>query len=131
MDWDSILNTAIPLLISAVVIPLIVAAGNAVKKYFNTKTTNERLQHYFDMAADSITTAVAETMQTFVTTMKNEGKWDAATAQKAFEMAKNRAIELMGVAAYKVLPEIVDDVEKWLTSKIEAATLNAKWMTAA
>jgi hypothetical protein len=32
----------------------------------------------------------------------------------------------MGVAALQALPQIVGDVEKWLTAKVEAATLELK-----
>lgn len=126
MNLSEIINLALPTLLTAVIIPLIVAVGNAVSKYFKTKTKNETLQKYFDMANDAIVTAVAEVMQTFVTTMKNEGTWNKAAAEKAFELAKLKAQEIMGVAALQALPEIVGDVETWLVSKIEAATLQTK-----
>jgi hypothetical protein len=126
MSLSEILNLVLPTLLTAVVIPLIVAAGRAISTYFKTKTDSEKLQHYFDAATDAVETAVAETMQTFVTTMKNAGSWDADTASKAFEMAKLKAQEIMGVAALQALPEIVGDVDKWLTSKVEAATLALK-----
>ena len=126
MNLSEIINLALPTLLTAVIIPLIVAVGNAVSKYFKTRTKNETLQKYFDMANDAIVTAVAEVMQTFVTTMKNEGTWNKAAAEKAFELAKLKAQEIMGVAALQALPEIVGDVEAWLVSKIEAATLQTK-----
>lgn len=126
MTTSEILNIVLPVVLSSIVIPLLVAAGNAFKKYYGEKVKNEKLQRYFDMANDAIITAVAEVMQTFVTTMKQTGQWNAEAAKQAFEMAKLRAQEIMGVAALQALPEIVDDVETWLTSKIEAATLKMK-----
>ncbi len=126
MKLSEILNLVLPTLLTAVLIPLLVAVGKAVSNYFKTRTKNETLQRYFDMANDAIVTAVAEVMQTFVTTMKNEGTWNKAAAEKAFELAKLKAQEIMGVAALQALPEIVGDVEAWLVSKIEAATLQTK-----
>jgi hypothetical protein len=126
MNWSDILNSAVPVLLTAVVIPLLIAAGKAISNYFKSKTDNERLQYYFDKANDAVVTAVAETMQTFVSAMKNSGTWNAEAALKALEMAKLKAQELMGVAALQALPEIVGDVEKWLTAKVEAATLDEK-----
>ena len=126
MDISAILNIALPVLLTSVIIPLLIAAGNAISTYYKTKTANEKMQHYFDLANDAIVTAVAETMQTFVTTMKNNGTWTDESAKQAFEMSKLRAQEIMGYAALKALPEIVGDINTWLTSKVEAATLTAK-----
>jgi|BioPla2DNA2_1021312.scaffolds.fasta_scaffold105973_2 NADH/NAD ratio-sensing transcriptional regulator Rex len=126
MTLSEILNIVLPSLMTAVIIPLLVAVGKAVSNYFKEKTNSEKLQKYFDMANDAIVTAVAEVMQTFVETMKREGAWNKEAAEKAFELAKMRAIEIMGVAALQALPEIVGDVEAWIISKIEAATLQTK-----
>jgi len=126
MTISEILNIALPVLLTSVVIPLIIAAGRAVSSYFKTKTDNEKMQKYFDRAVDAIETAVAETMQTFVLTLKANGEWNEANAKQAFEAARLKAIELMGTAALQALPEIVGDVEAWLTAKIEAATLLQK-----
>lgn len=131
MNIYEILNAAVPALLTAVVIPLLVAAGRAVSGYFKSKTKNERLQYYFDRANDAVVTAVAETMQTFVSSLKNSGEWNKEAAKKALELAKLKAQELMGVAALQALPEIVGDVEKWLTAKVEAATLEEKHRAAA
>jgi hypothetical protein len=126
MTTSEILNLVLPTLISAVFIPLIIAAGKAISTYFKTKTANEKLQAYFDAANNAVTTAVAETMQTFVSAMKTSGTWDQDAAKKALEMAKLKAQQIMGVAALQSLPEIVGDAEAWLTAKVEAATLALK-----
>lgn len=125
MDVNSMLNYIIPPLAAAIVAALGVVT-KAFWDWIKSKTHNAALDKYTDRANDAIMTAVAETMQTFVTTMKNEGKWDAETAQKAFTLSLNRAKEIMGAAALKALPEVVGDVEAWITAKIEAATLDIK-----
>jgi hypothetical protein len=117
-------------IVAPYLIPAIVAALGVVTKalwdWLKAKTKNAALDKYMDRANDAVLTAVAETMQTFVTTMKNEGQWNRETARKAFEMSLIRAKEIMGLAVLQALPEVVGDLEKWLTAKIEAATLATK-----
>lgn len=117
-------------MVAPYLVPAVIAALGVVTKalwdWLKAKTKNATIDKYIDRANDAILTAVAETMQTFVTTMKNEGKWDTEAASKAFEMSMLRAREIMGKAALEALPEVVGDIEKWLTAKIEAATLELK-----
>ena len=122
MTFSEVLNIAIPVLLTSVIIPLLLGVGEYIKK----KAKTEAQQKYFKFACDAITTAVAETMQTFVSTMKKNGEWNEENAQKALEMAILKAQEIMGVAALSALPEIVGDVQSWLISKVEAATLAEK-----
>jgi hypothetical protein len=122
MDWAGVLNTAIPVVISAIVIPLLVAAGRALSKYFKT----EQQKKYYDMAVNSIIAAVGETMMTFVDALKKQGAWTDESAKEAFRLAKAKAVQTMGAAVLGAMPEIVGDFEAWLTAQIEAATLAAK-----
>lgn len=123
---SDMVNTVLQTLVTAVLIPAIIFLGRAAFDWLKTKTANAKLQKYLDDANDAISTATAEVMQTFVTTLKNNGVWTKDSATQALQMARDKAIIIMGVAAYKALPEIVGDVQVWLTSKIEAATLQAK-----
>ena len=50
------------------------------------------------------------------------GEWTEESAAEALEMAKLKAIEIMGAAVYTSLPDLVGNVEAWLIAKIEAAT---------
>ena len=114
MSLNEILSIAVPALITTVLIPFIATAISALTNFLKTKANNAKLDKYFDMANDAVTTAVAEVMQTFVSEMKKAGTWDKETAEKAFTMARTKAIEIMGAAALTVLPEIVGDVEAWI-----------------
>lgn len=108
-------------LVSIVLIPLVTWLVDTLVKYLKEKTDNARLNKYYDIAADAVLTAVAEVMQTYVSTLKKEGKWTDETAAIALEMAKSKALDVMGAAAFKAIGEVVVDTEAWLTSKIEAA----------
>jgi hypothetical protein len=108
-------------LVSIVLIPLATWLVDTLVKYLKEKTDNARLNKYYDIAADAVLTAVAEVMQTYVSTLKKEGKWTDETAAIALEMAKSKALDVMGAAAFRAIGEVVVDTEAWLTSKIEAA----------
>jgi polyhydroxyalkanoate synthesis regulator phasin len=129
MNWLEILNDATPVLITAVIIPLLLAVGRVISKKLKT----DMQQKYFQMANAAVITAVAETMQTFVSELKKQGKFDAEAAKKAYDMAKLKAMQIMGVAVIQAMPEIVNDFETWLKARIEAATLETKglvWLPA-
>ena len=126
MTTSEILNLVIPSLVSAILIPLIIGIGNAVKNYVKAKTNSAKLEKYIDMANDAIVTAVAEIMQTFVSSLKKSGEWNAENAKKAFELAKFKAVEIMGAEIKDAIPSVVGDFDAWLTAKIEAATLELK-----
>ena len=126
MTTSEILNLVLPTLLTAVIIPLLLGVGSAIKNYIKTKIKNEKFEKYIEQANDAIFIAVAEVMQTFVTTMKNKGEWNEENAKKAFELAKYKAIEIIGAEALNALPEVVGDLTAWLTAKIEAATLELK-----
>ena len=116
----------ITLLINAALIPLVAWGINELTSYLKAKANNEQLDKYFELANDAVITAVEEIMQVFVSAWKKNGTWTEEAAKDAFEMAKLKAQELMGATVLKALPEIVGDVEAWITSKIEAATRAAK-----
>lgn len=126
MTTSEILNLVIPSLVTAILIPLIIGIGNAIKNYVKTKTNNAKLEKYIDLANDAIVTAVAEVMQTFVSSLKKDGEWNTENAKKAFDLAKFRAIEIMGGEVKAAIPDIVSDFDAWLTAKIEASTLKLK-----
>ena len=126
MTSSEILNLVLPSLLTAVVIPLIIGLGTALKNYIKSKTSSAKLEKYIDMANDAIVTAVAEIMQTFVSSLKKSGEWNADNAKKAFELAKFKAVEIMGAEIKAAIPSVVGDFDAWLTAKIEAATLGLK-----
>jgi hypothetical protein len=125
MTFSELMNVVAPYLVPAVV----GAAGlitKALWDWLRAKTKSAALDKYIARANDAILTAVAETMQTFVSTMKASGQWNEENAKKAFDMSMIRAKEIMGAAALSALPEAIGDLEKWLTAKIESATLELK-----
>lgn len=126
LDLTQIIITLIQLIIAPLAIWLTKEAVGYLKAKavaISDATAHERVLHYLDLAAAAIETAVAETQQTFVSTIKHTEGWSAATAQEAYQRSRARAIEIMGKATYMGLFEAVGDVNKWINARIEAAVL--------
>lgn len=87
---------------------------------------NERVAHYLDLAEKYITQSVAMVNQTFVDSLKAEGKFDLDAQQKAFDLAKENWAEMMNDEMKVVVVNEIGDLEAWLTTKIEAAVSNNK-----
>jgi len=129
VDWTEIIITLIQLIIAPLAIWLTKEAVGYLKAKAGAiadATAHERVLHYLDLAAAAIETAVAETQQTFVSTVKHTEGWSAATAQEAYQRSRDKAIEIMGQATYAGLSEAVGDVNKWINARIEAAVLSGK-----
>ena len=129
LDLTQIIITLIQLIIAPLAIWLTKEAVGYLKAKAGAiadATAHERVLHYLDLAAAAIETAVAETQQTFVSTIKHTEGWSAATAQEAYQRSRNKAIEIMGQATYMGLAEAVGDVNKWINARIEEAVLSGK-----
>lgn len=126
MDTVEILS----IVVTAVLLPLVGWFITVITDSIKERTHNSKLDKLLDIAQDSVTTAVQEVMQTYVDSVKKAGDWNSTTKDIAFEKAREKAIELMGVAAYKGLGELFDSAERqmevWLKSKLEAATREEK-----
>lgn len=130
IDWTQIIIA----LIQFMLVPVLLWVAKQAVVYFKTRTNtlvNEdaraRALHFLDLAATAIQTAVAETGQTFVDSIKGTTGWDSATMQKAFIQSRDRAIQIMGEAVYYGLSEAVGDVNAWITAQIEATVRNTRY----
>lgn len=122
MDIVEIIST----IVSALLLPLLTWAVAEFKSYISAKIKNENAEKHINLAADAVYTAVQQTMQTYVSTLKKSGEWNAESAQKAFEYAKLTAIIIMGEQAKNAVVELTGDFDAWISAKIEAYTLQIK-----
>ena len=127
------ITAIIIVIIQAIIAPLLIWGITEGVKFLKIKAETivdtdirQKAQHYIDLASQAIQTAVAETQQTFVSTIKDTPAWSAATAQEALARARDRALEIMSASAQSGLQEAVGDVNKWITAKIEESVLNTK-----
>ncbi|MNN98883.1 hypothetical protein D3C81_2183900 [compost metagenome] len=57
--------------------------------------------------------------QTFVEASKKQGTFDDAAMAQAFQLAKTKAISIMGEAAREALKMAIGDMDAWIETKIE------------
>ena len=114
---------------SVIEIALIPILGWAVAKltaYLDEKIKNETAEKYVNFAVDAVYTAVQQTMQTYVSALKQSGEWNEETAATAFNNAKALALVTMGKKSQEIIAEMAGDLDAWLDAKIEACTLELK-----
>lgn len=120
-----------PELIAAIfevcIIPLLGVLTAAFVKWVNiksnesqAKTDNETADKYIEMLDKTITECVIATNQTYVETLKKEGKFDAEAQKKAFEETKNAVLTILSEDAKKYLSNAIGDLQVYMTKKIEA-----------
>lgn len=120
-----------PELIAAIfevcIIPLLGVLTAVFVKWVNiksnesqAKTDNETADKYIEMLDKTITECVIATNQTYVETLKKEGKFDAEAQKKAFEETKNAVLTILSADAKEYLAHAIGDLQVYMTKKIEA-----------
>lgn len=124
MDWLNILQQIFELCI----IPLLAIITRSLVIYISTKkdelknkTDNELAKKYLDLLNDTIANCVIATNQTYVEALKKENAFTADAQKIAFEKTYQAVIATLGEEAQKYLPEVVGDLQTYITQKIEAS----------
>lgn len=123
MDWLNILQQIFELC----VIPLLAIITRSLVIYISTKkdelknkTDNELAKKYLDLLNDTIANCVIATNQTYVEALKKENAFTADAQKAAFEKTYQAVIATLSEEAQKYLPEVVGDLQTYITQKIEA-----------
>ena len=122
-------------IIEVCLIPLLGVLVTYLVKYINTKskeleasTDNELAKKYISLLSTTITNCVIATNQTYVETLKKQGKFDAEAQKEAFNMTLNAVMALLTDEAKRYLSEIYGDLNTYITNQIEA-TVNQNKIT--
>ena len=123
MEWMVILQQVFELCI----IPLLGIVTFYIVQFIKTKTeelnannSNEALSKYIEMLSNTICECVIATNQTYVDSLKAQGKFDAEAQKKAFEMTYNSVINILTDEAKVYLTSIYGDLTAYITNMIEA-----------
>lgn len=123
-------------LIQVVVIPAIPVLVTYLVKYLKakadqttTKIDNELIRTYIQEATDAVLQAVTYTTQTYVDSLKKQGKFDKEAQQTAFNTAKNIALQLLTAEAKQMIEDLYGDLMLWLETKIEQTVKEQKTFT--
>lgn len=124
MDWLNVLQQIFELCI----IPLLAIITRSLVIYISTKkdelknkTDNELAKKYLDLLNDTIANCVIATNQTYVEALKKENAFTADAQKVAFEKTYQAVIATLSEEAQKYLPEVVGDLQTYITQKIEAS----------
>ena len=123
MDWMEVLQQTFELL----VYPVISLVGvyltyliSAKIKELKQKTNDETAKKYLDMLNDTISNAVLATTQTYVDSLKKQGKFDAEAQKEAFTQTYQAIMRVLTEDAVMYINAIVGDLDTYITNRIEA-----------
>ena len=129
LDWLDILYKVfevaiVPILGAATV--YLVTLINAKKQELAERAKNDTTRKYLDMLDGTITACVLATNQTYVESLKQSGSFDANAQKKAFELTYQAVMAILNDDAQKYLNEAVNDLNAYITSKIESQVVVSK-----
>lgn len=84
------------------------------------KTDNVLKEKYLTMLGSTIQDCVKATNQTYVETLKKEGKFGLEAQKKAFNMTKDAVLTILEGDALNYLNEIIGDLNTYIDKQIEA-----------
>lgn len=123
MEWMSLLYQ----IMEVCVIPLLGILTAYIIKYINVKSAeiqdqidNDLADKYVDMLAETITACVIATNQTYVESLKKQGKFDAEAQKEAFNQTYNAIMAVLTDEAKMYLTNIYGDLTAYITTRIEA-----------
>lgn len=120
-------------LFQVVLIPLLGVLVTFFVKWLNAKsgeiaanTDSELSKKYIAMLTDTILDCVIATNQTYVDALKAEGKFDAEAQKIAFQKTLNAVMDILSDDAKSYLSNVLGDLEKYITQKIESEVKSTK-----
>lgn len=115
------------------IIPLLGVLVGFLVKYIQAKSdkliaeiNNQTAKSYVEMITNTVTDCVIATNQTYTEALKKEGKFDAEAQKVAFDMTYQAVLKILSDDAIEYIKQITDDVEFYLTQRIEAAVKKNK-----
>lgn len=122
MNWTEILFSVVGVILTAL-------ASWAVAKLtalIDSKVKDGKAKGFLNTALSIITDVVKQTYQTYVESLKAEGKFDANAQKAALEKAVNTIKGLLSEKVQSYITENYGDAEKWITTQVESAIYSLK-----
>jgi hypothetical protein len=124
MDWLEMLSQ----IFEVCIIPLLAVLTTYLVKYIQVKSAkiveesdNALIDKYTTMLADTISACVLATNQTYVESLKKQGKFDAEAQKIAFNTTLEAVLGILSDDAKEYLSEAFGDLNAYITSQIEAS----------
>lgn len=122
MTIDSVISSVFQLVIIPVLIILtkyLVSWISTKAEELKVKTNNELYNKYIDMLNQTVTNCVMTTQQTYVDSLKKQGKFDLEAQKQAFQDTYAAVLKLLPQEAYEYLNTITADLDQYIVSMIE------------
>ena len=117
---NNILLNIISVLVTAVILPLISIGGTQLIKLINNKIKDNEIAKLLSEATSIVTNAVRAVFQTYVESLKANGKFDAQSQTVALTKAKEIALGQMNEDIKNYIIAHYGDLNLWLINQIEA-----------
>lgn len=129
MNWLEILEQ----IFQIVVIPLLGVGTLYLISLIKTKkmklleeVDSEIVTKYINLLEQTIVDCVIATNQTYVNSLKEQGKFDAAAQKEAFQKTFNAVMAILTDDAKEYLTLAIGDLEVYVTNKIESTVTQVK-----
>ena len=90
------------------------------------KSENDMVDKYIIILSDVISNCVIATNQTYVKSLKEQGKFDAEAQKVAFDMTLKNVLSILNDEATECLTEAFGDLNAYITTQIEASVNDNK-----
>lgn len=118
---NDILINIISAVVTTVLLPLITWAGTKLIQYIGTKVKNEKASALLTTATNIVLNAVRSVFQTYVESLKANGKFDSASQVEALKRAKDIALSQLGDDVKEYITANFGNLDGWLTNQIESS----------
>lgn len=118
---NEILLNILSVVITAVVLPLISLGGTQLIKLINSKIKNDTAAKLLTEATTVVTNAVRCVFQTYVESLKAEGKFDAQSQEIAFKKARDITLSQLSETAKEYIKNNFGNINEWVNTQIEAS----------
>lgn len=117
---NEILLNILSVVVTAIILPLISMVGGKLINWLSAKIKNEKAGSLIGNATEIVINAVKSVFQTYVDSLKKEGKFDKESQLIALNKAKDVAISQMTEEVKEFIRENYGDLDAWLNTQIEA-----------
>ena len=120
-------QTLIPVIFQVCLIPLLAILTKYLVAWIQVKTKeltdtkeNEMFTKYMTLLSDTVIDCVVATNQTYVNTLKEQGKFDAEAQKEAFNKTYEAVMRILTDDAKKYLGEVLGDLDLYINTMIES-----------
>lgn len=122
MDWNTVLINLANIAFYVFLMYLIPQLFQLIKSKLNYDKANK----YLDKAESLVSDCVKMVNQTFVDSLKKEGKFDASAQKLAFTMCAEKVEKLISNEMKNAVALAYNDFNEWLSTTIDAKVADAK-----